>query len=395
MPALNGPLSHCLRLAATLLAGLVLRVNQIRRTRVVISGADLNHPYASLPAKAFWKTAVAKADRAAFPGLYQPSVSLRPDTRVATAGSCFAQHIGRYLRDAGCTVLDAEPPPRSMTEAVAKRYGYGLFSGRYGNVYTARQMRQLLEEVAKGQADPRLVWEREGRFVDALRPQVEPEGLASVEEVLLHREYHLERTSRMLRQADVFVFTLGLTEAWEDRATGRVLPLCPGVAGGTFDPKAHVFRNFRHSEILADLHAIKALLRRFNPAMSLILTVSPVPLTATATGRHILDATSWSKATLRGAVGEFVDETDDVDYFPSFEIVTHPASGGPWFEENLRSVSPAGVDKVMSIFLAAHGLGIDRDTAPAPPPSVDGNEDDSDSETDVVCEELLLQAFAR
>ena len=338
---------------------------------------------------------MAEADRAAFPDLYQPTVSIRPDTRVATAGSCFAQHIGRYLRDAGCTVLDAEPPPRSMTDAVAKRYGYGLFSGRHGNVYTARQMRQLLEEVADGQADPRLVWDREGRFVDALRPQVEPEGLASVEEVLLHRDYHLERTSRMLRQADVFVFTLGLTEAWEDRATGRVLPLCPGVVGGTFDPEAYVFRNFRHSEILADLYVIKALLRRFNPAMSLILTVSPVPLTATATGRHILEATSWSKATLRGAVGEFVEETDVVDYFPSFEIVTHPASGGPWFEENLRSVSPAGVDKVMSIFLRGHGLGIDRDTALALPPSVDGNEDDSDSETDLVCEDLLLQAFAR
>lgn len=338
---------------------------------------------------------MAEADRAAFPGLYQPSVSISPDTRVATAGSCFAQHIGRYLRDAGCTVLDAEPPPRSMTEAVAKRYGYGLFSGRYGNVYTARQMRQLLEEVAEGQADPRLVWDREGRFVDALRPQVEPEGLQSVDEVVLHRNYHLERTSRMLRQADVFVLTLGLTEAWEDRATGRVLPLCPGVAGGTFDPEAYVFRNFRHSDILADLHAIKALLRRFNPATSLILTVSPVPLTATATGRHVLDATSWSKATLRGAVGEFVADTDDVDYFPSFEIVTHPASGGPWFEENLRSVSPAGVDKVMSIFLGAHGLGIDLVTAPTLSPSVDENEGDGDTEADLVCEDLLLQAFAR
>jgi hypothetical protein len=348
-----------------------------------------------MPAKAFWKTAVSKADRDLFPGLYEPIVRIGPQTRVATAGSCFAQHIGRYLRDAGCTVLDAEPAPRSMTQSVAKRYGYGLFSGRYGNVYTARQMRQLLQDITDGEANRRLVWERNGRFVDALRPQVEPEGLASVDEVLLHRDYHLERTSRMLRQADVFVFTLGLTEAWEDRATGRVLPLCPGVAGGTFDPEAYVFRNFRHSEILADLHAIKALLRRFNPAMSLILTVSPVPLTATATGRHVLDATSWSKATLRGAVGEFVEESDDVDYFPSFEIVTHPASGGPWFEQNLRSVSLAGVDKVMSIFLGAHGIGIDRDTAPALPPSVDENEDDSNSETDLVCEDLLLQAFAR
>jgi hypothetical protein len=355
----------------------------------------MTHPYAGLPAEAFWKSAVAEADRTTFPGLYRPAFAIGRDTTVATAGSCFAQHIARYLRTAGCTVLDAEPPPRSMPEAVARRFGYGLFSGRYGNVYTARQMRQLLEEVADGMAEPRFVWENEGRFRDAFRPTVEPEGLDSAAEVLLHRDYHLERTSRMLQQADVFVFTLGLTEGWQDLATGRVFPVCPGVAGGHFDAAEHGFCNFTHAEVLADLHAIHALLRRFNPGMQLLLTVSPVPLTATATGRHVLDATSWSKATLRAAAGEFVARAEGAAYFPSLEIVTHPASapetGGTWFDPNLRSVRPEAVDKVMAIFLAAHGLS-DAPPVAAPP---DEPEDDSDAEDDLVCDEVLLQAFAR
>ena len=354
----------------------------------------MTHPYDDLPREAFWKTAVAEADRDAFPGLYVPAFPITRETTVATAGSCFAQHIARYLRMAGCTVLDAEPAPRPMTEKAAQAFGYGLFSGRYGNVYTARQMRQLLEDVADGMAEERFVWENDGRFRDAFRPTVEPEGLDSAEEVMLHRNYHLERTSRMLQQADVFVFTLGLTEAWEDVPTGRVFPLCPGVAAGTFDPAQHRFRNFRHAEIVADLHAIQAQLRRFNPQIKLLLTVSPVPLTATATGRHVLDATAWSKATLRAAAGEFVEDTTDAAYFPSLEIVTHPASGGPWFEPNLRSVKPEAVDKVMAIFLEAHGLLDAEDEAyaerPAPPP-----EADSDVEDDAVCDELLLQAFAR
>ncbi|SMY08670.1 GSCFA domain-containing protein [Flavimaricola marinus] len=352
----------------------------------------MSHPYVGMPPEAFWKTAVAETDREAFPGLYRPAFAITHDTTVATAGSCFAQHIGRYLRIAGCTVLDAEPPPRSMPEPVAQRYGYSLFSGRYGNVYTARQMRQLLEEVADGSAEHRFVWENDGRYRDAFRPTVEPEGLDSAEEVILHRNYHLERTSRMLQQADVFVFTLGLTEAWEDRETGRVFPICPGVAGGTFDPDQHVFRNFTHAEILADLYAIQAQLRRFNPEMKLLVTVSPVPLTATATGQHVLEATSWSKATLRAAAGEFVAQSKDAAYFPSYEIVTHPASGGPWFEPNLRSVKIEAVEKVMAIFLEAHGL---LDGAPAEPSqSTEQNEDDSDSEDDLICDDLLLQAFA-
>lgn len=354
----------------------------------------MTHPYGNLPPEAFWKTAVAEADREAFPGLYTPVFAIDRETNVATAGSCFAQHIGRYLRGAGCTVLDAEPPPRSMSEQIAHRFGYSLFSGRYGNVYTARQMRQLLEDVADGTADPRFVWENEGRFRDAFRPTVEPEGMDSADEVMLHRNYHLERTSRMLQQADVFVFTLGLTESWEDAETGRVFPVCPGVAAGTFDAVAHVFRNFTHAEVLADLQAIHVQLRRFNPAIKLLLTVSPVPLTATATGQHVLEATSWSKATLRAAAGEFVAQSADTAYFPSLEIVTHPASGGPWFEPNLRSVRPEAVDKVMSIFLAAHGL-LDTPNGLVPDSRSEPGEDDSDSEDDLVCDELLLQAFAR
>jgi len=350
----------------------------------------MSHPYADLPDRAFWKKGVDQADRHLLPGLYAPRLPLTPETRVATAGSCFAQHIGAWLRAAGCTILDAEPAPRAMSDVLARRFGYGLFSGRYGNIYTARQMRQFLEEVADGEADPRHVWENDGAFRDAFRPNVEPEGLGSVAEVLLHRDYHLERTSRMLRKADLFIFTLGLTEAWEDVKTGRVYPLCPGVAGGTFDPDRHRFRNFRHAEILEDLHAIRGLLHRFNPGMTLLLTVSPVPLTATASGQHVLSATSWSKATLRAAAGDFVADTEGTDYFPSLELVTQPASGGPWFAPNMREVSEAGVARVMSVFFEAHGMtdliGTARDTR--------DNEDDSDRESEPYCDEILLQAFA-
>ena len=103
----------------------------------------------------------------------------------------------------------------------------------------------------------------------------------------------------------------------------------------------HRLRQFRYGEVTDDLQAVRTLLQRFNPAMSMILTVSPVPLTATATGDHVLAATAQAKATLRAAAGDFAADTDGVDYFPSFELVTSHATGGPWFEPNLRAVSEA------------------------------------------------------
>ena len=349
----------------------------------------MTHPYQSLPPRAFWRSGVTDADRLGFPDLYHPAVQIGPDTRVATAGSCFAQHIARALRGAGCLVLDAEPPPRAMPETVARDFGYGLFSGRYGNIYTARQLRQLLDEVIAGDPDPSCVWTGpNGGFVDAFRPTVEPEGLESAAEVLLHRAYHVERTSRMLQQADVLIFTLGLTEAWEDTQTGRVYPVCPGVAGGSFDPARHRFVNFRTSQVLDDIRQIYASLQRFRAGMQMLLTVSPVPLTATASGQHVLTATSGSKATLRAAASEFVADTPGTDYFPSYELVTNPAAGGPWFAPNLRSVTDEGVARVMQVFLSSHGLA---PVAAAPAPAAP-DEDDDDAD-DLVCDDLLLDAF--
>ncbi len=351
----------------------------------------MSHPYESLPTRAFWRTAVADEDRSVFPHLYEPRLTLLPTTGVATAGSCFAQHIGRRLRLSGCHVLDAEPAPDTMNEAVAQAFGYSLFSGRTGNIYTSRQLRQFLTDVTENYVDARYVWKKGSAFIDALRPTVEPEGLSSPEEVLLHRRYHLERTAQMLRNADLFVFTLGLTECWEDRQTGRIFPLCPGVAGGTFDPEQHAFRNLRYPDVLQDLIAVRELLHGFNPAMQMLITVSPVPLTATVSGDHVMTATTASKAILRAAADEFVKTTNGTDYFPSFEIITQPASGGPWFEANMRSVSAAGVDKVMGIFLAAHGLVV----APPSAPKTVSQPDDNAEADDVVCDEILLDEFSR
>lgn len=351
----------------------------------------MTHPYTSLPPQAFWSTGISRTDRARMPGLYTPRLKIHHDTALATAGSCFAQHLTRTLRTSGVTVLDAEPAPDIMPDTIAHRFGYRLFSGRYGNIYTARQMAQLLDEVADGQAEDDYVWHNEGRYRDALRPTVEPDGHDTAADVLLHRDYHLERTSQMLQQADIFVFTLGLTEAWEDRETGRILPLCPGVSGGTFDPDRHHLRVFRHHEVLADLHRIHTTLRRFNPDMALLLTVSPVPMTATASGAHVLAASSLAKSTLRAAAGEFVASTPNTDYFPSYEIITQPGTGGPWFAPNLRSVSHEGVSRAMEIFCAAHGLhtGPDTTSNTAIDPDLTSEDDD------LFCDEHLLAAFAK
>src|SRR5690606_21748827 len=123
-------------------------------------------------------------------------------------------------------------------------------------------------------------------------------------------------------------FTLGLTEAWENAETGVVYPTCPGVIAGTFSETKYRFVNYDFPQVLADMQEARALLKEINPEMKMLLTVSPVPLTATASGNHVLVATTYSKSVLRAVCGSMVETFDDVDYFPSYELIASPSARG-------------------------------------------------------------------
>ncbi len=350
-------------------------------------------PYSDLPANAFWR--LCRDD----PGfrideIYRPKFRLSPGMRVATAGSCFAQNIGKYISASRLHFVDTEPAPQGMSAATAARFGYGLYSARYGNVYTARQLRQLLEDAWSGTVHDSAIWTRDGRFFDGLRPNIEPDGLASADEVRAHRLDHLRRVRQVFTEADVLIFTLGLTEAWVDRASGVVFPTAPGVVAGAFDPNAHEFTNFGMAETFEDLAWALEILHRANPRLKVILTVSPVPLTATASGAHVLTATTYSKSVLRAVAGELAGLHAAVDYFPSYEFITGAPFRSRYYEANLRHVTREGVATAMSVFFAAQdGLTseprrLDEIPTPAPDPSQAGPDDSED-----VCEEAMLEAF--
>jgi hypothetical protein len=106
--------------------------------------------------------------------------------------------------------------------------------------------------------------------------------------------------AQVLEEADVFIFTLGLTETWCTVADGAALPVCPGsVLGGQFDPEQHTFINYDVAQVDAHLDAFIHELQAVNPRAQVLLTVSPVPLLATYEPRHVLQATVYSKSVLR------------------------------------------------------------------------------------------------
>ncbi|MFE2773487.1 GSCFA domain-containing protein [Microbacterium resistens] len=351
------------------------------------------HPYVGLPSRAFWKQAVSERNAMELEEVYLPRFPISKDDVIAAAGSCFAQHIGKQFKVRGYNYLDAEPAPPLLPETERQKFGYDIYSARYGNIYSARQLVQTFAR-AQGDFSPLdAVWSENGRIYDPFRPTIEPDGYADLSEMRLHQAAHFDAVNSLLRRADLFVFTFGLTEAWENLHDGAIYPTCPGTHHGTFDPESHRFVNFRFSDVLSDFEEFISLARSINPEMRFLLTVSPVPLVATASGNHVLPATYESKSILRAVCGELYEKYDFVDYFPSYELVSSHPMRALAFEPNLRTVSGAGVAQVMDTFFRAHGY-----EGAAPLAALEAPEAVSDiapPDDDTVCDELVLEKFGR
>ena len=70
----------------------------------------MTSPYSNLPTRSFWRPAVANRHIADFDEV-AAGPFFRADDRIATAGSCFAQHLSRHLQRSGLTYFVAEEGP--------------------------------------------------------------------------------------------------------------------------------------------------------------------------------------------------------------------------------------------------------------------------------------------
>lgn len=371
------------------------------------------NPYESLPEKAFWRTGVAQLSPFQIGGLWNPKFKLLKRHRIITAGSCFAQHIGRALAERGYGWFDAEPAPAMFSPNLNQQYGYGIFSFRTGNIYTVAALKQWVEWALGKEEPPEEIWEKDGRYYDPFRPAIEPKGFASAQELRRSRSATLVAIRRAIKSADIFVFTLGLTEAWLRKKSGYVYAMCPGTAAGEFDASLHTFKNFAYGEIERDLLSVIQLVLEQNSEMRFLLTVSPVPLTATASGEHVLTSTVYSKSVLRAVAGAVSQQRPDTDYFPSYEIIAGAPFRSMFYEPNLRSVVSDGVDFVMRSFFQCQddAFGAEEsdvasiESGKKRAPAVEGSlgpkkrarrhkRGAAESE-DVVCEEAMLDAFGK
>ena len=131
-----------------------------------------------------------------------------------------------------------------------------------------------------------------------------------------------EEYLKLIKAADLYVFTLGVAPAFFDKASGHFKMPRATATSKIAQLRTSKFRTSTVSENVENLSYIVEAIRQINPKVTFVVTVSPVPLNTTLEMTSAIQADCVSKSTLRVAAHELLQAGyDKVLYWPSFEIV--------------------------------------------------------------------------
>lgn len=286
-------------------------------------------------------------------------------------GSCFARNIEEHLIYNGVTVLSKR--------IVCPRCEWsGRASGIVGKFTTSSISNEI-----DWLLDPPGVFNEsyfepvEGGWLDLqLAPGARP---VSLERAIERREYLLREYFNRLRHASVVVLTLGLNEAWRDNKLGRYLNAAPSVYSVRREPDRYSLVVTDVDFNLFELEKIRSALMAIRPDMKIVVTVSPVPMSATFSGRDVCVANTFSKSVLRVGAEMFASRHANVDYFPTYDMVSLSPRDMAYREDCLH-VSRKVVGKMVNHFLA---LYLQREIVPVDFDDVDYLKANPDVEAEV------------
>jgi hypothetical protein len=251
-----------------------------------------------------------------------PQERLLPRTaRVLTVGSCFADSIGERLR---LNKVNALVNP-------------------FGTVFQPLALAQLLRAAAGEEQDwQQHVVEARGRWQSYdFHSTI---GAESPVELLQTIQDTVRRVGDFVRTADAVVLTLGTAWAYRLRETGELISNLHKLPASLFEKEL-----LTADEIVNSLAEVHALLRRVNPNIRIVLTVSPV--------RHIKDTlplNAVSKSVLRVACHYLSELLPNVSYFPAYELLTDDLRDYRFYAADMLHPSDVAEDYIWERFARAY-----------------------------------------
>ena len=279
----------------------------------------------ALPAgRAFCFIGVAAALAAIFALMFRTELTIAPSAqqfsrtaRVLTIGSCFAESIGARLA-------------ANKVETLVNPFG---------TVFQPLILGQLLRAAAGEETDwQQHLTEARGRWQSYdLHSSI---GAASPVELLQHIQQLAQQVGDFVRRADMVVLTLGTAWAYRLRETGELVNNCHKQPADLFHKEL-----LTPDEIINALAETHAYLRRINPELKFVLTISPV--------RHLKDTlplNAVSKSVLRVACHYLSELLPGVAYFPAFELLTDDLRDYRFYASDMLHPSEVAEDYIWDKF---------------------------------------------
>lgn len=268
-------------------------------------------------------------------------------TPIGSAGSCFAFEIARVFQEQGynyvVTERNDDPGSKIIVDGYTPGDKYAKFCANYGILFNTPSFRQMAERAFDVKRTKQLLFEQEdGTWMDPYR-----ENVLFLSKDAYFEDYnkHIEATRMALEQTEVFIITLGLNECWQFR-DGSVM---------SRNPRSYMYPLVRHKtltvqENIDNIQTFYDICKAHNPKFKLIISVSPIPFLATgrADTHHVISANTHSKAVLRVAAEELVNNNEDVYYLPSYELVTECIKDA--WDTDERHVKTSTVEQVVNMF---------------------------------------------
>ncbi|NNE21587.1 MAG: hypothetical protein HKN11_03165 [Rhizobiales bacterium] len=274
-----------------------------------------------------------------------PKFTFSADTSFFTIGSCFARNIELALIGRGVRVN----PALLESNKVAAReslFGDAALLHRFNAPSMLLEIENYTNESRLGED---LIYPRGARGCYWDCHYANNQTPRPVREIMEDRIHIRSAMSAALAEAGCAIITLGLSEAVYDKQSKLYL--------NSFPPKRYASRSDRFAgawisaeQTLDSLQKIRTRMHAHaGRPVKIIITVSPVGLHRSFSGHDILVANMLSKSQLRVAAAQFSDAHDDVDYFPSYEMVMLSDPSHAWQPDG-RHVNRGHVRAITDLF---------------------------------------------
>ncbi|MEQ8562961.1 MAG: GSCFA domain-containing protein [Cytophagales bacterium] len=180
--------------------------------------------------------------------------------------------------------------------------------------------------------------EREGQWMSLLSHS--DTSANDKESLITLLKERLKLFNQKIKSADYLLLTLGSAKIYKYKKTDLIVANCHKVSQNEFES-----RILTVEEITQDFRSIHSRLRKINPNVKIIITVSPV--------RYLADGfeqNSISKAMLIAAVHEILKEFENVEYFPAYELVLDDLRDYRFYNEDLIHPNSIAVKYVFQKF---------------------------------------------